>query len=83
MELLWDTHNVTHLRRHGVSTQLAEAVFFNGQNAIHGTSVRWRFVLEREVGGRACRLFSDRTLDGKPSIPSLVTPLRGTHDQET
>ena len=64
MEFLWDANNVQHLERHGVSRPLAEAVFRSGCDAIHGTSLRWRFVLESEVEGRTYRLIFDRTPDG-------------------
>ena len=64
MAFLWDENNIAHMKRHGVSPWLAETVFLAGRDAIHGTSIRWRFVLEAEVNGRTYRLFFDRSSDG-------------------
>jgi len=58
-----------------IGFQLAEAVFRNGQDDIHGTSIRWRFVLESEVDGRTCRLFFDRTRDGQTIYPVTCFPI--------
>jgi len=75
VEFLWDENNIKHLGHHGVSPQLAEAVFKAGCDAIHGTSVRWRFVLEAEIDGRIYRLFFDRTADGECIYPVTCYPV--------
>ena len=54
---------------------MAEAMFNAGCDTIHGTSIRWRFVLESEVDGRIYRLFFDRTADGECIYPVTCYPV--------
>ena len=75
MEFLWDEKNIAHMERHRVSPELAEAVFLAGRDVIHGTSIRWRFVLESEVDGRTYRLFFDRSSDGTRIYPVTCCPV--------
>ena len=75
MEFLWDANNLAHLNGHGVNPALAEAIFDAGRDAIHATSLRWRFVLEAEVEGRTYRLFFDRTPDGTRIYPVTCFPV--------
>ena len=75
MEFIWDRNNLTHLECDGVAPAVAEAVFHSGCHAIHGTSLRWRFVLEAEVEGRTYRLFFDRTPDGERIYPVTCFPV--------
>ena len=75
MVFLRDDNNLAHLKRHGVAPETAEAVFRSGCENIHGTSLRWRFVLEAEVEGRTYHLFFDRTADGTRIYPVTCFPV--------
>lgn len=57
MRFAWDAQNRCHLARHGVSPEIAEAVFFSDdrqiEESIHGQG---RYECEASHGGRWYRL---------------------------
>ncbi|MGA2081111.1 MAG: BrnT family toxin [Holophaga sp.] len=61
MEFLWDENNISHIRKHGVSPDLAERVFWVGCRSIAPTRFHHRWVIEAEVDGRNYRLVFDRS----------------------
>ncbi len=64
MEFLWDDNNTAHIETHGVSTELAERVFWAGVDNMYASRTRHRYVIEAEVDGRHYRLLCDISAAG-------------------
>lgn len=64
MHFLWDEHNAAHLARHGVTPELAEAIFHAGLDDIYPSRIPYRFAVEAEIDGRCYRLVFDRSREG-------------------
>lgn len=63
MHFIWNEQNTAHLAAHGVTPEIAEAVFYAGLSDMRPSSIRHRYILEAEVDGRAYRLICDISRD--------------------
>ena len=62
LNFIWDDNNLRHLASHGVTREIAEAVFLAGK--LHPSRIAHRYSVEATIGGRDYRLICDVARDG-------------------
>lgn len=64
MDFLWDDNNLKHLASHGVTPEMAEAVFLAGADDLRPSRTAHRYIVEGTLDGRDYRLVCDIAHDG-------------------
>jgi uncharacterized DUF497 family protein len=74
MDFIWDDNNLRHLASHGVTPEVAEAIFWAGIADTEESTTNNRYIIEAEVNGRAYRLVFDMSHE-KAIYPVTAFPL--------
>jgi hypothetical protein len=63
VEFIWDSHNLKHLAKHGLTQELAETILMTGIQDATETTMRHLCMIETAVDGRAYRMIFDMSRD--------------------